>query len=233
MFDNVRRGLLKSKALLEYIMETSAYPREHEQLKALRQASAEKLGFKSVMNVPVDEVIFLSMLLKIMNAKRTLEIGVFTGYSLLATALSLPDDGRVTGIDPDKEAYEIGLPFIQKAGVEHKIDFIQADAMPVLDSMVEKGEVGCFDFVFVDADKTDYKHYHERLHQLVKIGGVIAYDNTLFMGTPAMTEEETPEWSRSIREAVIDINKVLVSDSRFEVSQLSVGDGVTLCRRLR
>uniref|UniRef100_A0A7N0TKB3 Caffeoyl-CoA O-methyltransferase n=2 Tax=Kalanchoe fedtschenkoi TaxID=63787 RepID=A0A7N0TKB3_KALFE len=140
-----KRGMLRSESLLKYIMETSAYPREHEQLQALRQASAEKLGSMSVMNVPVDEGIFMSMLLKIMNAKRTLEIGVFSGYSLLATALALPDDGQVIGIDPDKEAYEVGLPFIRKAGVEHKIDFIHADALSVLDNMVKNGQAGCFD----------------------------------------------------------------------------------------
>uniref|UniRef100_A0A7N0ZUY9 Caffeoyl-CoA O-methyltransferase n=1 Tax=Kalanchoe fedtschenkoi TaxID=63787 RepID=A0A7N0ZUY9_KALFE len=209
-------------------METSAYPREHEQLKALRRASAEKLGSMSVMNVPVDQGIFMSMLLKIMNAKRALEIGVFSGYSLLTTALALPDDGRITAIDLSKEAYEVGLPFIQKAGVEHKIEFIHGDASPVLDSMVE-----CFDFVFVDADKEGYKHYHERLWQLVKVGGIVAYDNTLFLRTPAMTEDETPEWSRSNRKAIIEFNKILASDSRYDVSQLSIGDGLTLCRRLR
>ncbi|MBA0872272.1 hypothetical protein Goshw_010279, partial [Gossypium schwendimanii] len=88
------------------------------------------------MNVPVDEAQFLSMLLKIMNAKKTMEIGVFTGYSLLGTALALPDDGQITAIDLDIEAYETGLPFIQKAGVEHKINFIQSDAFVVLNDLI-------------------------------------------------------------------------------------------------
>lgn len=112
------------------------------------------------MNVPVDEGLLLAMLLKIMNAKKTLEIGVFTGYSLLTTALALPADGKVSSVfflpslfitrvniirfsflqiiavDPNREAYEVGLPFIQKAGVEQKIDFIESDASPVLSDLI-------------------------------------------------------------------------------------------------
>ncbi|TQD96732.1 hypothetical protein C1H46_017625 [Malus baccata] len=90
------------------------------------------------MNVPVDEGLLLSMLLKVMNAKKTLELGVFTGYSLLTTALALPADGKITAVDVDKEAYEVGLPFIQKAGVEHKINFCQSDAFTVLNDLITK-----------------------------------------------------------------------------------------------
>ncbi|XVE74787.1 hypothetical protein DITRI_Ditri12bG0046200 [Diplodiscus trichospermus] len=96
------------------------------------------------MNVPVDEAQFISMLLKIMNAKKTLEIGVFTGYSLLTTALALPEDGKLTAIDLNKEAYETGLPFIQKAGVEHKINFMESNAFSILNDLInseERGEI--------------------------------------------------------------------------------------------
>ncbi|KAL2928713.1 Flavonoid 3' 5'-methyltransferase, partial [Bienertia sinuspersici] len=92
----------------------------------------------SNMNVTVDEAQFLSLLLKLMNAKTTLEIGVFTGYSLLATALALPDDGKVVAVDADREAFEVGLPAIIKAGVEHKIEFIQGDGIVVLDNLLNK-----------------------------------------------------------------------------------------------
>ncbi|XWS69240.1 hypothetical protein CRYUN_Cryun04dG0162400 [Craigia yunnanensis] len=186
------------------------------------------------MNVPADEAQFLSMLLKIMNAKKTMEIGVFTGYSLLATALALPEDGQITAIDLDKEAYETGLPFIQKAGVEHKINFVQSDAFLVLDDLINGEDEVTFDFIFVDAQKKDYMKFHEQVLKLVKVGGIIAYDNTLWFGSVANLEktDEMPENAWRTREFVIQFNSLLAADHRVESCLISIGDGVTLCRRL-
>ncbi|XP_010555613.1 PREDICTED: putative caffeoyl-CoA O-methyltransferase At1g67980 [Tarenaya hassleriana] len=233
------KGILRSAALQNYV-EMNAYPREHEQLKKLREATVEKYANLSKMEIPVDEGNFLSMLIKIMNAKNTIEIGVFTGYSLLATALSLPEDGRVIGIDPEIRYYELGQPFIKKAGVDHKVNFIHSAALPVLDEMLndEKKQKQEFDFAFVDADKHNYQNYHERLLKLVKVGGVIAYDNTLWFGLVAEDEDEDdgedrfPEQMRAITRHIRDFNRFLVSDPRVEVSLLSIGDGITLCRRI-
>ncbi|EYU25910.1 hypothetical protein MIMGU_mgv1a0130421mg, partial [Erythranthe guttata] len=119
MKDKFSCTILQSEALSKYLLETSAYPREHETLKELRNASAEKYQQLSAMNVPADEGQFISLLLKVMNAKKTIEVGVFTGYSLLVTALALPHDAKIVAIDPDREAYETGLPYIEKAGVAH------------------------------------------------------------------------------------------------------------------
>ncbi|XP_010531628.1 PREDICTED: putative caffeoyl-CoA O-methyltransferase At1g67980 isoform X2 [Tarenaya hassleriana] len=226
------KGILKSDALKEYIHKTNAYPREHEQLKKLREATVVKYGNLSEMEVPVDEGHFLSMLVKIMNAKNTIEIGVFTGYSLLATALALPDDGRITGIDTEIEGYEMGLEFIRNAGVDHKINFIHSPALPILDQMLNHEKREEFDFAFVDADKSNYLNYHERLMKLVKVGGMIAYDNTLSFGFVAEDEGQVPEHMREFRRDIMEFNKVLASDTRVEVSQVSIGDGVTLCRRI-
>jgi caffeoyl-CoA O-methyltransferase len=230
------KGILQSEELHQYVLETSAYPREHKQLKEIREATKEKIGFLSIMTLSADEGQFLQMLLKIANAKTTLEIGVFTGYSLLATALALPDDGKITAIDTDREAYEIGLPFIQKAGVEHKIDFIKSDAKSALSDMLsDEKRVGEFDFVFIDADKSNYKNYHEQVMKLVKIGGIIAYDNTLWFGLVTKSEDEVkelPEYFKESRKAVLELNRYLAKDLRVEVSQVSIGDGLTLCRRL-
>ncbi|KAF9673794.1 hypothetical protein SADUNF_Sadunf10G0060900 [Salix dunnii] len=184
------------------------------------------------MAIPVDEGRFLSMLMKIMNPKRTLEIGVFTGYSLLSTALALPNDSQITAIDMDREAYEVGLPFIQKAGMDNKIKFIQADAISVLNEMLSNEMQPEFDFAFVDADKDNYKNYHEQLLKLVKIGGMIAYDNTLWYGMVAKEEDEVPEDMRTARTVIMEFNKLISSDPRLEMSQVSIGDGVALCRRL-
>ncbi|CAN6893955.1 hypothetical protein HID58_080233 [Brassica napus] len=226
------KGILKSVALQKYIFDTTAYPREHEELKKLREATVHKYGNLSEMKVPVDEGHFLSMLIKMMNAKDTLELGVFTGYSLLTTALALPEDGRITAIDIDKEAYELGLEFIKNAGVDHKINFIQSDGLQALDKMLNKNPRPEFDFAFVDANKTNYANAYERLMKLVKIGGIIAFDNTLWFGYVAEEEEDVPEHLRVCRKALMELNKQLASDPHIEISQVSIGDGVTLCRRL-
>nr|AIE77045.1 anthocyanin methyltransferase [Petunia x hybrida] len=227
-------GILRSDALRKYILETSVYPREHELLKELTKASFENYKAASFMGLPQDEAQFLSMFLKLINAKKTLEIGVFTGYSLLVTALALPEDGKVIAIDPDREAYEVGLPYIQKAGVEHKIEFIQSEAVPVLEKLLSnEKEAGTFDFVFIDADKENYLKYHEIVLKLVKVGGVIGYDNTLWFGTVALSEDDPmPEGLRALRGHVMKVNSFLATDPRVEVAQLSIGDGLTLCRRL-
>ncbi|XP_077229807.1 flavonoid 3',5'-methyltransferase-like isoform X3 [Tasmannia lanceolata] len=226
------KNLLCTEALHKYILETNVYPREHEQLKALREATQNHP--LSIMGTPPEEGQLLMLLVKIMNAKKTIEIGVFTGYSLLCTALALPGDGKIIAIDPDRENYEIGLQYIQKAGVENKINFIQSEALPVLDRILQEGkEEGSFDFAFVDADKTNYGEYHERLLKLVKVGGIIGYDNTLWFGLVAALEDpDHHEILREIRNFFVKFNKFLASDSRIEVSQICIGDGLTLCRRL-
>ncbi|KAJ6837329.1 flavonoid 3',5'-methyltransferase-like [Iris pallida] len=187
------------------------------------------------ISVPPEEGQLLSILLKLMNAKRTIEIGVFTGYSLLTTALALPANGKITAIDVEKSYFEIGLPYIQKAGVEHKIDFIHSPALPVLDRMLQEvKEDELFDFAFVDADKTNYGEYHERLVKLVRIGGAIAYDNTLWFGTVAApVDPSAPPSFTADRNYLVKLNKFLAEDSRVEISQVSVGDGLTICRRVR
>ncbi|XP_020252877.1 flavonoid 3',5'-methyltransferase-like [Asparagus officinalis] len=228
------KNILRSDALHEYILETSVYPREHKQLKGLREETT-KIPW-SRMSVPPEEGLLLSLLLKFMNAKKTIEIGVFTGYSLLTTALALPNDGKITAIDLDRKSYDIGLPFIQKAGVEHKINFIESEALPVLDKLLhEMKEEDLYDFAFVDADKTNYTKYHERLLKLVKVGGAIAYDNTLWMGAVAGWKEEhdlLPTDFKIDRDAMVELNKFVAADPRIEISQVPIGDGVTLCRRL-
>ncbi|KAH6777503.1 caffeoyl-CoA 3-O-methyltransferase, partial [Perilla frutescens var. frutescens] len=223
-----------------YILETSAYPREHEQLKELKEATIQKFKERSLMSIPADEGQFISMMLKVLNAKKTLEVGVFTGYSVLVTALALPEDGKVVAIDPDREAYEIGLPFIEKAGVAHKIQFLNSDGIPVLNNLLDNGEEGSFDFAFVDADKENYINYHELVLKLVKVGGIIAYDNTLWFGTVAMTEEDLmglgPKRAENYRPIMVclkDFNSFLVADSRIELAHLSIGDGISICRRIK
>ncbi|CAL5400076.1 unnamed protein product [Camellia sinensis] len=149
----------------------------------------------------------------------------FTGYSLLTTALALPHDGQIVAIDPNREAFDVGLPFIQKVGVEHKINFIDSDAISVLNEMLTNGTLKMeFDFVFVDADKPNYINYHEQAIKLVKVRGVIAYDNILWYGSVVSNEEEVPEFLCIGRKPIIELNKYLASNPRIEIAQISIAD---------
>nr|ALR73823.1 caffeovl-CoAO-methyltransferase [Betula platyphylla] len=226
------KSLLQSDALYQYVLETSVYPREPEPLKELRELTAKHPW--NVMTTSADEGQFLSMLLKLINAKNTMEIGVYTGYSLLATALAIPEDGKILAMDINRTNYELGLPVIQKAGVAHKIDFREGPALPVLDQMIEDSTYyGKFDFIFVDADKDNYLNYHKRLIELVKVGGIIGYDNTLWNGSVvAPPDAPLRKYIRFYRDFVLELNKALAVDPRIEICQLPVGDGITLCRRI-
>ncbi|KAF3329783.1 Caffeoyl-CoA O-methyltransferase [Carex littledalei] len=226
------KSLLRNDALYKYILETTVYPREHECLREIRLATEQHP--LALMAASPDEVQLLQMLLKVMNAKTAIEVGVFTGYFLLATALALPDDGKIIAIDAVREFYDIGLPSIEKAGMTHKIDFRENTALPVLDQLLseEKNE-GSFDFIFVDADKDNYINYHERTIKLVRVGGIIAYDNTLWSGSvAALPDDPLPQFDRMYAECAKKFNSAMVADKRIEVSQLSIADGVTLCRRV-
>ncbi|KAI3897002.1 hypothetical protein MKX03_015826 [Papaver bracteatum] len=199
-------GLLQSKELYQYILETNVYPNEAEVLKELREITATQHW--SHMLCAADEGPIMSLLLKLLNAKRTIEIGVYTGYSLLVTALALPKNG--------------------------KVELLESIALPILDKLLEdpKNE-GSFDYAFIDADKDNYVHYHERLLKLVRVGGMILYDNTLWSGTVAWKDDSSlDEKTKYTKDVFVYLNKKLASDSRIQISQLSVGDGLTMCMRL-
>lgn len=223
--------ILQSEDLTKYILETAVYPREPQPLKELREATRNHpWGF--IATLP-DAGQLISLLLKLLNPKKTIEVGVFTGYSLLLTALNIPDDGKITAIDIDRKAYEVGLPVIKKAGVEHKINFIESPALPILDKLLEDpANEGSFDFAFIDADKESYVNYHERLIKLVKIGGLLVYDNTLWGGRVSWPEDKVPPHARPGRDAAIEFNKKITKDSRVEFALTSVGDGLNICRRI-
>ncbi|THU48000.1 hypothetical protein C4D60_Mb09t21600 [Musa balbisiana] len=203
------KSLLQSDALYQYILDTSVLPREPECMKELRQITANH-----PMNIM--SISFLNMLLKLTRAKKTMEIGILA-------------------MDTNRKYYEVGLLTIQKAGVAHKIDFREGPALPVLDQLLQdETNHGSFDFVFVDADKENYVNYHRRLLDLVKVGGLIAYDNTLWGGAVAAPPDASlPGYLRHYLEFVLQLNQELAADPCIEICQLPVGDGLTLCRRIR
>ncbi|XP_066399639.1 tricin synthase 1-like isoform X2 [Miscanthus floridulus] len=203
------KTLLKSQSLYEYILESTVFPREPDCLRELRVATATH--HMAGMAASPDEVQLLGLLIEMLGTKNAVEVGVFTGYSLLATALALPDDGKIVAIDVTRESYDqIGSPVTEKAGVAHKIDFRVGLALPVLDQMVaEEGNKDRFDFAFVDADKVNFLNYHERLLQLVRVGGLIAYDNTLW--------QPLSERDRALAAATREFNAAMAADPRVHV----------------
>ncbi|KAL3747324.1 hypothetical protein ACJRO7_016152 [Eucalyptus globulus] len=203
--------------LNEYVLTTSVYPREAEILKELRDAIANHPHVggnltERVFATAPDGGQFIALLLKLLNAKRTIEVGVFARYSLLLMALTILQD----------EAYEIRLLFIKKANVEHKIDFVELQALSVLDKLLENQEnESSFDFAFVEADQANLKNYHERLLRLVW-GGTVA------LADPSSAH---PMWQFTWKD-MIKFDKMIVGDPRVDVSQVALGDGMTICRRI-
>jgi predicted O-methyltransferase YrrM len=168
----------------------------------------------------------MALLVKLLDARRTLEIGVFTGYSALAVALALPDDGKVVACDVSEEWTAVGRRHWEKAGVAGKIDLRLGRAVTTLDELVAEGGGGSFDFAFIDADKQGYAAYYERCLVLLRRGGLIAVDNTLWSGAvidPKDTSADTV--------ALRAFNEALAGDSRIDLAMLTVGDGLTLAMK--
>lgn len=166
---------------------------------------------------------FLMLLLGLIQARRTIEVGVFTGYSSLCAAMALPEDGYVLACDMSQEWTDTARRYWREAGLEHKIDLRLAPAVDTLDSLLALGQAGTYDFAFIDADKTNYWNYFERCLSLVRPGGLIAVDNTLWYGRvidPAFTDQDT--------EAVRAFNLRLRDDPRVFLVMTPVGDGTTL-----
>ncbi|MDJ0595330.1 MAG: class I SAM-dependent methyltransferase [Pleurocapsa sp. MO_226.B13] len=203
----------------EYLLSVSL--REAEVLTQLRQETARHPA--SIMQISPDQGQFMAFLVKLLGAKKTLDIGVFTGYSSLVVALALPEDGRVIACDRDPEVTKIARRYWQAAGVEHKIDLRLAPALETLDRLITEGQTGSFDFAFIDADKRNYHHYYERLLSLLRPGGVIAIDNVLWFGSVA-DPQDTDKRTIAIRE----FNQKVHQDRRVEISMLSIADGLTL-----
>lgn len=155
--------------------------------------------------------------------KKALEIGVFTGYSSLCVALALPNDGTLVACDVSDEYTRIARRYWQAAGVADKIDLHIAPALNTLDQLLENGEAGSFDFVFIDADKNNYANYYERSLKLVRPGGLIAVDNVLWSGRVADLQDTDPR-TQSIRE----FNQKLSQDPRITLSLVPLSDGITL-----
>jgi predicted O-methyltransferase YrrM len=211
------RAPLLPEKVARYLHEHSV--REPAVLRELRAATASVPH--SGMQIGADQGQFMAILVKLMRAKRCLEIGTYTGYSALAVALALPKDGKIVCCDVSEEWTAVGKPFWKKAGVEKKIDLRLGPALRTLEQLKKERKI--FDFVFVDADKPNYLNYYERCLKLLRRGGLIMVDNVLWSG-----EVANPEARDELTLALRKFNERLYSDKRVEIAMLSVGDGVTL-----
>ncbi len=205
--------------LYNYLLSISL--REPPILKKLRAETARHP--MAAMQIAPEQGQFMALLVQLMGAKKTLEVGVFTGYSSLAVALALPPDGKIIACDIDEEYTAIARRYWQEAGVADKIDLRIAPALATLDKLLAEGQANSFDFAFIDADKRNYENYYERALILVRPGGLIAVDNVLWSGRVARAEEQD-ERTRAIRE----FNQKLYRDERVTISLVPIADGLTL-----
>jgi predicted O-methyltransferase YrrM len=216
------RTLPLDDRLYHYLLRHSL--REPAPLAALRAETASHPRVN--MQIAPEQGQFMQMLVRLMGARRTVEVGVFTGYSSLAVALALPADGHVLACDISEEYTAIARRHWQLAGMAHKIELVIAPALATLDARLAAGAAGSYDFAFIDADKGGYYAYYERLLRLVRPGGLIAVDNTLWSGAVADPGDRSAD-TLAIRE----FNERLLADERIDLSLVPIGDGLTLARR--
>jgi predicted O-methyltransferase YrrM len=213
------RTLQLTDRLHAYLLANSL--RETPVQRRLR-AATRRLA-RASMQIGPEQGMFMQLLVKLMRAKRIVEVGTFTGYSSLAMALALPPGGRIVCCDVSEAWTAIARRHWKLAGVEKKISLRIAPALETLDSLLGKGGAGRYDFAFIDADKPNYANYYERCLRLVRRGGLIAADNTLWGGSVA-DPRDNDEDTRAIRA----FNRKLHRDRRIELSLLPIGDGLTL-----
>ncbi len=216
------RTLTMTDTLHGYL--TGAVSRESAILRELREETA---GIPHAgMQISPEQGQFMQLLLKLVGARKTLEIGVFTGYSSLATALALPPDGRIVACDVSEEWTAMARRYWAKAGVADRIDLRIAPAVETLDGLIADGHAGTFDFAFIDADKEAYDAYYERALTLLRPGGLVAVDNALWSGRVADPAANDPDTA-----ALRTLNAKLRDDERVDFSLVPIGDGLALARK--
>jgi len=215
------RWLTLTDAIVNYINDVSL--RDDDILRQLRdETSRMTMGG---MQIGPDQGQFMALLVRLIGARKCLEVGTFTGYSSLVVALALPPEGKVVCCDVSEEYTSVARRYWAMAGVADKIDLHLAPAADTLNRLLADGEAGTFDFGFIDADKANYDSYYEAALKLVRQGGLIAIDNVLWSGAvadPARNDADTT--------ALRALNRKLRDDTRIDLSMLTIGDGVTLAR---
>lgn len=213
------RTLTITETLHDYLVTTTVQLTDPQTRLREETATMPRAG----MQISPEQGQFMAFLVKALGAKKCLEVGVFTGYSSLAVALALPEDGKIIACDISEEFTSVARRYWEEAGVTDKITLLLGPATETLDGLIADGQSETFDFAFIDADKPNYDAYYEASLKLVRPGGVIAIDNTLWAGKvadPTATDEDTV--------GIRALNIKVANDPRVDACLLPVGDGVTL-----
>ncbi len=213
------RTLTLTDDLYQYLLDVSL--REPEVLRRLRRETASHPMAR--MQIAPEQGQFMALLVRLLGARRALEVGVFTGYSALAVALALPPDGTLTACDVSEDYTAVARRYWQEAGVAGKIDLRIAPALETLEALLAEGQAGTFDFAFIDADKESYDAYYERALRLLRAGGLILFDNVLWSGRVAEADAQDAD-----TQALRTLNRKLHHDERIHLSLLPLADGLTL-----
>lgn len=208
-----------TEPVYEYLQAVSL--REPDALSRLREETSRLT--MAQMQISPEQGQLMSLLVQLMSAKKTLEVGVFTGYSSLSVALALPPEGRIVACDISEEWTQIARRYWEEAGVAHKITLHLAPAIDTLDRLISDGHAGTFDFAFIDADKENYWGYYERTLELMRPGGLIAVDNVLWSGRVADDADDDKDTV-----AIREFNRRLHLDERVALSLVPIADGLTL-----
>ncbi len=211
-----------SDALYDYLLSVSL--REPPILRRLRDETAAHPMAR--MQIAPEQGQFMAMLAELLEAQRVIEIGVFTGYSALRVAMALPEDGKLVACDVSEEWTSVAARYWEEAGVMHKIDLRLAPAMETLDRLLAEGLAGRFDMAFIDADKPAYLGYYERCLDLLRTGGLVMVDNTLWNGDVINASDHSDDTV-----AIRAFNERLHADERISLSLVPIGDGLTLARK--
>lgn len=205
--------------LISYLRSVSL--REPEVMARLRAETAPLP--KARMQITPEQGQFMGLLVRLLGARKAIEIGVFTGYSALAVARALPEDGRVIACDVSEEWTAIARRYWREAGVEHKIDLRLKPALETIEELIAAGGAGTFDFAFIDADKANYRNYFEGALKLLRRGGLIAVDNVLW-SRRVLNQKDPDADTRAIQ----NFNRDIAADDRVDLCLLPIGDGLTL-----
>lgn len=209
-------------ALHGYLLEHSL--REPPLAAELRHETAQRSDAN--MQIAPEQGQFMALLWQLIGARTGIEIGVYTGYSALCSALALPPDGRLLACDTNADTAETARGYWARAGVADRIDLRIGPAMETLDAEVRAGHLGAYDFAFIDADKSGYIDYYERCLALLRPGGLVAADNTLWSGRVADAADDS-EATNAIRR----FNDHVAADDRVDVSLVPIADGLALARK--
>jgi caffeoyl-CoA O-methyltransferase len=217
------KTLQLNDTLHRYLLDVSL--REPDVLRRLREETTQVR--LSMMQITPEQGQFMQLLVHLIGAKRCLEIGTYTGYSALSVALALPADGKLICCDINEEWTTMARRYWAEAGVADKIELRLAPALDTLAQLLAQGTAGTFDFAFIDADKGNYMNYYEHALQLLRGGGLIAIDNTLWYGHPADPTDVSPDTV-----AIRALNDKIKADARVRISMLPIGDGLTLAQKI-